>query len=65
MTERLTLHNRVVSLLQRDFPGSQTTGFRKAIQQLKWDWESWYDAEPAEPGEGKPTWRDFLDWGEA
>src|SRR5215471_7470778 len=60
-----SLHDRTVMLLQSDFPGSQTRGFRRAIQKLKWDWENWDDAEPIELGEGKPTWRDFTDWGEA
>src|SRR5262249_39661856 len=37
-------------------------GFRKAIQRLQWDWENW---ELAGPNEERPTWRDFLAYGEA
>jgi hypothetical protein len=62
MSEQLTIHNRMVTLLQRDFPGSQTKGFRRAIQKLQWDWENWDDPDP---GESKPTWDDFMDYGEA
>jgi hypothetical protein len=60
-----TIHDRMISRLQRDYPQSQTQGFRRAIQKLKWDWENWDDAEPVEVGQKKPSWEDFLDWGEA
>jgi hypothetical protein len=65
MDEKKTIHSRTIFLLQRDFPGSQTKGFRKAIQKLQWDWEGWGDGCQVEPGENKPTWADFMDWGEA
>jgi hypothetical protein len=60
-----TIHDRMISRLQRDYPQSQTRGFRRAMQKLKWDWEDWDDAEPLEVGEKKPNWQNFLDWGEA
>lgn len=31
----------------------------KPIQKLQWDWEDW------DTSEGKPTWSNFLDYGEA
>jgi hypothetical protein len=62
--EQSTIHDRMVYLLQRDYPGSKTVGFRKAVQRLQWDWENWADAEPTEHGESKPTWSDFLEYGE-
>src|SRR2546421_175238 len=65
MVQRPTIHDRMISLLQRDFPQARTRGFRKAIQQLQWDWENWDDATPVEGGARKPTWEDFLDRGEA
>lgn len=64
MDEQDTIHNRTIFLLQRDYPGSQTTGFRRAIQKLQWDWEDWENAKLVEPGESKPTWADFLQYGE-
>jgi hypothetical protein len=57
-----TIHDRMISRLQRDYPQSQTRGFRRAMQKLKWDWEDWDDAEPLEVGEKKPNWQNFLDW---
>lgn len=63
MDEQNTIHNRTIFVLQRDFPGSQTKGFRRAIQKLQWDWENWADAV-LEPGMDKPTWSNFLDYGE-
>jgi hypothetical protein len=62
MSNELTIHDRMILLLQRDYPHSRTKGFRKAVQQLQWDWESWDDARSDEE---KPAWRDFTDWGEA
>lgn len=53
----------MVCLLQRDYLSAQRRGFRKAIQRLQWEWEDW-DRERLD-GEEKPTWHDFLDWGEA
>lgn len=61
--EARTIHDRMIRLLQRDYPRAQTKGFRRAIQQLQWDWEDWDHAERDE-GE-KPTWKDFMDYGEA
>jgi hypothetical protein len=62
---RHTIHERMISVLQRDYPESQTRGFRKAMQKLKWDWENWDAPDPGEAEKTKPTWTDFLDWGEA
>jgi hypothetical protein len=59
MDEQGTIHDRTIFVLQRDFPRSQTKGFRKAIQKLQWDWEDWEDSED------KPTWSNFMDYGEA
>lgn len=63
MREDATIHERTVFTIQRDYPGSQTRGFRKAIQKLQWDWENW--DEQGEGEETKPTWANFLDYGEA
>jgi hypothetical protein len=63
MDEQGTIHERI-HILKRDFPESQTKGFRKAVQKLQWDWEDWENAEPAEPGESKPTWSYFVRHGE-
>jgi hypothetical protein len=63
-TSKVTIHDRTIYLLQRDYPGSKTVGFRKAVQRLQWDWENWADAEPTEHGESKPAWSDFLEYGE-
>jgi hypothetical protein len=51
MDERSTIHERTIFVLRREFPKSQTKGFRKAIQKLQWDWEDWEDSDE------KPTWR--------
>jgi hypothetical protein len=55
----------MIPILQRDYPRSQSRGFRKAIQRLQWDWENWDDTEPGEAEEAKPTWANFVDWGAA
>ena len=59
MDEQATIHERTIFVLNRDFPGSQTKGFRRAVQKLQWDWEDWEDSKD------KPTWSDFMDYGEA
>lgn len=59
MREHDTIHNRMIFVLCRDYPGAQTKGFRKAVQKLQWDWEGWDDSTE------NPTWADFLNYGEA
>src|SRR5580704_6317081 len=59
MDEQATIHERTIFVLRRDFPGSQTKGFRRSVQKLQWDWEDWEDSE------NNPTWSDFMDYGEA
>ena len=59
MDEQATIHERTIFVPRRDFPGSQTKGFRRSVQKLQWDWEDWEDSE------NKPSWSDFMDYGEA
>jgi hypothetical protein len=54
-----TIHNRTIIQLQRDFPAAKTKGFRKAVQKLQWNWERWGEFED------RPTWKEFMEYGEA